>query len=523
MNTQALTRTAGVLVHPTSFPSPYGIGDMGKEAYEFVDFLEKAGQRMWQILPLTPTGFGDSPYQSFSAFAGQPLIISPGKLMELGLLEEADLEDCPAGDGTTVNYGVIVPWKNKILKKAYENFKNVTDKELLKAYKTFIKDNKDWLKDYSLFMACKDKHEGRNWLSWDEEYRNPSKTVKKTMATLFEEDMGYYNFVQFMFYKQWSELRAYANAKDIKIIGDMPLFMSMDSADVWANQGLFQLDSKGYPLAVAGVPPDYFSATGQLWGNPLYDWKAHKKEKYKWWISRVSTQLKLADYVRSDHFRGLDEYWSVPAGEETALNGEWKPGPGEELFYAIEEALGGELPIVAEDLGTITQSVRDLRDKFNLPGMKILQFGFEAKDESSFLPHNFETQNCIAYTGTHDNDTTKGWYESAPEKAKDKVRRYMNTDGVNIHWDFLRACYGTVAAYAIVPMQDILGVGKEGRMNTPGVAAANWAWRFKKEVLTDWLSGLLLDATKLYGRHKEEEVIELEEDAEEVTEGALDD
>ena len=523
MDTKKLTRVAGVLVHPTSFPSPYGIGDMGKEAYEFVDFLEKAGQYLWQTLPLTPTGYGDSPYQGFSAFAGQPLIISPDKLVELGLLEEADLADCPAGDGTTVNYGEIVPWKNKILKKAYEGFKKVTDKVLLKEYKAFMKDNKGWLKDYSLFMACKDKHEGRSWLSWDEEYRNPSKTVKKAMEQLFEDEIQYYNFVQFMFYKQWSELRAYANEKDIKIVGDMPLFVSMDSADVWANQGLFQLDSKGYPLAVAGVPPDYFSKTGQLWGNPLYDWKAHKKDKYKWWVSRVSNQLKLADYVRIDHFRGLDEYWAVPAGEETALNGEWKPGPGEELFYAIEQALGGELPIIAEDLGIITQSVRDLRDKFNLPGMKILQFGFEAKDESSFLPHQFETQNCIVYTGTHDNDTTKGWYESVPERVKDKVRRYMNTDGVNIHWDFLRTCYGTVAAYAIVPMQDILGLGKEGRMNTPGVAAGNWAWRFKQDDITEWLPTLLYETTKLYGRHKEEEVIDMEEDEAEVEEEVLND
>ena len=512
MSTQNFTRTSGILLHPTSFPSPYGIGDLGKEAYEFIDFLEKAGQRLWQILPLTPTGFGDSPYQSFSAFAGQPLIISPDKMKELGLLTEEDLTDCPAGDGSTVEYGTIVPWKTKILKLAFEKFQTVEDKALLKEYKAFIKDNKEWLVDYALFMACKDKHEGRNWHSWEEEYRNPTKAEKKAMAKVFEADMQYHYFVQFMFYKQWGELRTYANEKDIKIIGDMPLFMSMDSADVWANQGLFQLDSKGYPLAVAGVPPDYFSATGQLWGNPLYDWKAHKKEKFKWWVSRIRTQLKLADYVRIDHFRGLDEYWSVPAGEETALNGEWKDGPKEDLFYAIEEALGGELPIIAEDLGTITQSVRDLRDKFNLPGMKILQFGFEAKDESSFLPHNFETMNCVCYTGTHDNDTTKGWYETAPEKAKDKVRRYMNTDGSNICWDFIRTCFGTVAAYAVVPMQDVLGVGKEGRMNTPGVAVANWAWRYKKDVLTDWLAGILLENTKLYGRYKEEEVIDVEEE-----------
>ena len=512
MSTQKMTRASGILLHPTSFPSPYGIGDMGKGAYDFIDFLQKSGQRLWQILPLTPTGFGDSPYQSFSAFAGQPLIISPERLMDMGLLTEDDLADCPAGDGKNVDYGQIVPWKNSILKKAFESFKNVTDKELLKAFKAFIKENKSWLHDYALFMSCKEKHEGRSWNSWEEEYRKPSKTMKKTMAKEFEEDMQYYYFVQFIFYKQWDELHIYANERDVKIIGDMPLFMSMDSADVWANQGLFQLDSKGYPLAVAGVPPDYFSKTGQLWGNPLYDWKAHKKEKYKWWIARVSTQLKLADYVRIDHFRGLDEYWAVPPEEETAINGEWKDGPKDELIMAIEEALGGELPIIAEDLGIITQSVRDLRDRFNLPGMKILQFAFEAKDESSFLPHNFETMNCVCYTGTHDNDTTKGWYETAPERAKDKVRRYMNTDGSNISWDFIRTCFGTVASYAIVPMQDILGEGKEGRMNTPGVAEANWSWRYEAGVLTDWLAEILLNITKLYGRYKEEDIIEVEEE-----------
>ena len=500
MSTATLTRTSGILLHPTSLPSPYGIGDMGIDAYEFVDFLQKSGQHLWQTLPLTPTGFGDSPYQSFSAFAGQPLIISPEFLKEWGFLTREELESCPAGDERFVDYGTVIPWKNQILKIAYTRFAKGIDAELQEEYDAFLEEHAYWLEDYALFMACKEAHEGRDWLSWEDEYRKPTKAAKAKMLETFAEDMKYYYFVQFMFYRQWMQLKQYANTKGVKIIGDIPLFMSLDSADVWANQELFQLDTKGYPLAVAGVPPDYFSATGQLWGNPLYDWKAHKKEKYNWWVSRIRNLLKIADYVRIDHFRGLEQYWSVPYGEETAMNGKWEDGPKEDLFLAIEKELGKGLPIIAEDLGEITQEVRDLRDQFNLPGMKILQFGFESQEESEFLPHQFETTNCVCYTGTHDNDTTKGWYETAPEYARDKVRCYMNTDGSSIHWDFLRTCLGSVAAYAIFPLQDVLGVGKEGRMNTPGVAVRNWAWRYEKGVLSEPLAQGLARITRIYGR-----------------------
>lgn len=500
MSKTTLPRVSGILLHPTSFPSPYGIGDMGYEAYEFIDFLHRAGQHLWQILPLTPTGFGDSPYQSFSAFAGQPLIISPALLRDMGLVEEYDLFGCETGDGRYVEYGTILPWKTRVLKTAYTRFWQNPKQEWLSEYNAFTEENADWLDDYALFTACKEKHQGQNWLLWDEEYRNPTPEVKEKMAEEFADGIKYCKFVQFIFYRQWAALRRYANEKEVKIIGDMPLFMSLDSADVWANQGLFQLDSKGYPTAVAGVPPDYFSATGQLWGNPLYDWDAHKADGFKWWISRIRTQLKLADYVRIDHFRGLDEYWSVPAGEETALNGAWAAAPGEDLFYAIEKELGENLPIIAEDLGTITQSVRDLRDKFHLPGMKILQFAFDSDEESAFLPHNFTTPNCVCYTGTHDNDTTVGWYQTASQYSKDKVRRYMNTDGGCIHWDFIRTCLGTIAAYAIFPLQDLMAVGKEGRMNTPGSASKNWAWRYMKHELSDWLADMLHDACELYGR-----------------------
>lgn len=500
MSKTTRTRKSGILLHPTSLPSPYGIGDMGREAYEFVDFLEKSGQHLWQVLPLTPTGFGDSPYQSFSAFAGQPLIISPEMLKEEGWLTDADLADCPSGDGKTVDYGEVIPWKTNILRIAFERFMATADEKKMAEVDAFVEENAFWIDDYSLFMACKEKHEGQNWLAWDEKYRNPTKAVKTKMKKEFAEEIKYYHFVQFVFFDQWTKLRKYANDKGIEIIGDMPLFMSLDSAAVWANQHLFQLDTKGYPLAVAGVPPDYFSATGQLWGNPLYDWDAHKKEGFKWWVSRVRNQLKLADYVRIDHFRGLDQYWAVPYGDETAENGKWEDGPKDDLFLAIEKELGTGLPIIAEDLGEITQDVRDLRDRFKLPGMKILQFAFEGADESEFLPHQFKTTNCVCYTGTHDNDTTRGWYETASEFSRDKVRCYMNTDGNNVHWDFLRTCLGTVAAYAIFPLQDVLGVGKEGRMNTPGVAAKNWAWRYEKGALNDGLAEGLLRITRLYGR-----------------------
>ena len=496
-------RVSGILLHPTSLPSPYGIGDLWKEAYDFINFLEKSGQHLWQILPLTPTGFGDSPYQSFSAFAGQPLLVSPEHLAELGLIRQEDLDDCPVGDGNQVDYGAIIPWKTKILKMAFSRFDKLAGTGLRQEYEQFVKDNLFWLRDYALYMACKDFHKGKAWTEWEETYRKPTASVKKKMSKQFAEEIKYYYFVQFMFYKEWTALKEYANEKEVKIIGDIPLFVSMDSADVWANQGLFQLDSKGFPTAVAGVPPDYFCEEGQLWGNPLYDWKQHKKTGYKWWISRVKHQLNMCDILRIDHFRGLESYWSVPAGEETAINGAWVPGPREDLFYAIQKALGKDLPIIAEDLGIITPEVDALRDKFGFPGMRVLQFAFEAEGESTYLPHQFDTTNCVCYTGTHDNDTTRGWYEHAKEYSRDKVRCYMNTDGGIISWDFIRTCMGTIAKYAIFPLQDVLGVGSEGRMNTPGAcgeSVKNWAWRYKKEDLSDELAKELARITCLYGR-----------------------
>lgn len=500
MNQDKMTRLSGVLLHPTSLPSPYGIGDLGQAAYNFVDFLHKSGQHLWQTLPLTPTGFGDSPYQSFSAFAGQPLLISMEHLVELGFLDETELADCPTGDEELVDYGTIIPWKTKMLKLAFSRFVEKADAAFMEEYKRFLCDEAFWLEDYALFMACKDMHEGREWLLWKPEFKKPSPKAKARLKTMLAEEIAYHYFVQFLFDKEWHKLKEYANEKEVKIIGDIPLFVSMDSADVWSNQDLFQLDSKGYPTVVAGVPPDYFSATGQLWGNPLYNWKAHKKSGYKWWIARVRHQLELSDYLRIDHFRGLESYWEIPYGEETALNGKWAPGPREDLFYAIEKKLGKGLPIIAEDLGLITPEVHAFRDRLGFPGMKILQFAFDGEEESTYLPHQFTTTNCVCYTGTHDNNTTKGWYTSASEYSQDKVRCYMNTDGNNIHWDFIRTCLGSVATYAIFPMQDLLGIGEEGRMNTPGVGTNNWAWRYKKNALSEELAKGLAKITRIYGR-----------------------
>lgn len=492
-------RYSGILVHPTSFPSPYGIGDMGPGAYEFIDFLKAAGQTLWQCLPLGPTGFGDSPYQSFSSFAGQPLIISPDKLIEINLLSEEDVADCPAWEDTAVDYGPAIEYKTALLKTAYEYFKESTNTDLLKEYQSFCQKASDWLDDYALFMALKNLHNGASWLCWDEEYKFLTPASQDKAQKLCADDIGYYKFVQFIFEKQWLELKAYANESNIQIIGDIPIFVSPDSADVWAHKTLFELDSKGYPKRVAGVPPDYFSETGQLWGNPLYLWSAHKKTGYAWWIARIARQLALTDYLRIDHFRGFEAYWSVPYGEETAINGQWVKGPGATLFKAVKKALGNDLPIFAEDLGIITKEVEQLRDSLGFPGMKVLQFGFENLEENGFLPHHF-TRNCICYTGTHDNDTTRGWFEQANEKIRDKVRRYFNCDGSIVTWDFIRGAIASTAKYAVFPLQDLFGLDSTARMNTPGKAAGNWAWRYTSDMLSDGFAGQLKETCQLFGR-----------------------
>lgn len=502
MNQGSLPRISGILLHPTSLPSPYGIGDLGQEAYYFVDFLKESGQHLWQVLPLTHTGFGDSPYQSFSAFAGQPLLISPEHLLGLGLLCHADLLTCPESDPEAVDYGAVIPWKMALLRTAYEKFLVLENEDLQSDYQDFCDKNADWLGDYSLFMALKDRNGGKSWLEWDAEYRKPAETLKQTLREVLKKECGFYCFIQFIFFLEWARLKEYANEQGIRIIGDIPIFVSMDSADVWANQRLFQLDTKGFPTAVAGVPPDYFSATGQLWGNPLYDWEAHENEGFTWWISRIDHQLQSLDILRIDHFRGFEAFWSVPYGEETAVNGKWVKGPSHKLFAAIQRTLGDELSIIAEDLGVITEEVETLRDAFAFPGMKVLQFAFEDTGESSFLPHNFTTTNCVCYTGTHDNNTTRGWFETLRPDCQKKTRRYLNIgeyDSISYH--MIRACLASIAAYAIFPAQDLLDLGIEGRMNTPGAAAGNWSWRMKKGALTKGHARELKELSQLYGRY----------------------
>ena len=494
-------RMSGILVHPTSFPSPYGIGDLGKGAYDFIDFLEKTGQHLWQVLPLGPTGFGDSPYQSLSAFAGQPYIISPQKLKEEGLLEEEDFAGMPAWNPRKVDYGPVIQFKMGLLHKAYAHFCDRKDPDLEHAFNLFTEQEKDWLSDYALFMAVKDYYKGRCWLDWEEDIRTGTEFAKLEYSWMLKDQIRFYEFIQFLFDRQWAELRSYAAEKEVRIIGDIPIFMALDNADVWANKPLFKLDSKGYPTEVAGVPPDYFSATGQLWGNPLYDWDEHEKTDYAWWLKRIERQLELVDYIRIDHFRGFESYWSVPAGEETAINGSWLPGPGEKLFCAMQEKLGENLPIFAEDLGIITDEVEALRDRFGFPGMKVLQFGFGDMSDRKYIPHFYTTPNCIVYTGTHDNDTTVGWYSTQNEEVKDRVRCYGNCDGGGVSLDFIRFAMSSIARYCIFPIQDLLQLGSDDRMNTPGVAAANWAFRYEQSMLDEgWRCDWLARYTRLYNR-----------------------
>lgn len=483
-----IQKYSGVLLHPTSFPSPYGIGDLGQGAYDFIDYLAGAGQTIWQTLPLGPTGFGDSPYQSFSAFAGQPLLISPDKLIEEGLLTK---EDCHYEDvyPAQVDYGNVIIAKTHWLHTAFYNFNHGSFPVLEADFQDFCKTQDFWLSDYAEFMAYKDSQQGRNWLEWDKVLPVPDK-----------DQIHYYCFIQFLFFRQWKALKTYANEKGIQIVGDIPIFLALDSADVWADKNLFQLDSYGYPTKVAGVPPDYFSATGQLWGNPLYDWKAHKKEDFRWWLSRIKHQLSLFDILRIDHFRGLESYWAVPYGEATAINGTWMPGPGADLFKAIEKEFPQGIPIWAEDLGVITPEVENLRDTFHLPGMKVLQFAFEDLEDNDMMPEHHPV-NAICYPGTHDNNTAIGWYQSASRESQQKVRDYMHTGAAAIHWAFIKTAMNSNCKYTVIPMQDILGLDSSARMNIPGVAARNWSWRYTSGQLDSFWQKYLCRLTADSGRY----------------------
>jgi 4-alpha-glucanotransferase len=494
-------RASGILLHPTSLPGRYGIGDLGPQAYRFVDWLVSTGCKLWQILPLGPTGYGDSPYQCFSAFAGNPYLVSFDALIEDGLFTQEDFADMPGFNGSRVDYGALIPWKLSLLQKAFSHLPSASD-SFRKEFKRFNKDNGSWLDDYGLFMSIKEANGGGAWSGWEEAIRNRKPAAMEKARAEHRENISRHSFYQFLFFRQWSKLREYAHARGITIIGDIPIFIAYDSTDAWANPELFFLDENSLPTVVAGVPPDYFSATGQLWGNPLYKWNVHKKTGYEWWIKRFRSVLKLVNIIRLDHFRGFAGYYEIPFGNPTAEHGRWMPGPGKGFFETLTPALRGKkgdtLPIIAEDLGVITPDVVDLRDSFHLPGMKILQFGFSGPD-NPFLPHNYST-HCVAYTGTHDNDTVRGWYETAPQHERDFARRYLGTNGSDIAWDMVRAIWASVAVYAVTPMQDVLGLGGEARMNFPSRLGGNWEWRMAESDLSESLANRLREMNTLYLR-----------------------
>jgi 4-alpha-glucanotransferase len=500
-------RSGGILLHPTSLPGPYGIGDLGPPAYHFVDWLASTGCKLWQVLPLGPTGYGDSPYQCFSAFAGNPYLISFDALIEDGLLTHDDFADIPDFNPSRVEYGMLIPWKLRLLQKAFSRLPSAPE-EIRREFDLFGTENASWLDDYVLFMSLKEANGGGAWSGWDVSQRKRRKSAMNEAGRQHAESMVRHSFYQFLFFRQWNQLRGYANERNIKIIGDIPIFIAYDSADAWANPDLFFLDKDSLPSVVAGVPPDYFSATGQLWGNPLYRWKEHRKSGYQWWLERLRSVLKFVDVVRLDHFRGFAGYYEIPFGEKTAERGRWVTGPGKEFFGTMAHALNNEisvegteagtLPIIAEDLGVITPDVVELRDGFHLPGMKVLQFGFTSPDDP-FLPHHYPT-HCVAYTGTHDNDTACGWFQSAPEHERAFALRYLNTDGHDFAWDLIRSVWASVAVYAITPMQDALSLGTEARMNFPSKLGGNWEWRMRPEDMSNELAGRLHELNKLYSR-----------------------
>lgn len=491
-------RTCGILLPISSIPSAYGIGTFSKEAYEFVDFLEEAGQSYWQILPLGPTGYGDSPYQSFSTFAGNPYYIDLEELVKTGLLTRQMCEECDWGsDETYVDYEKIYLSRFKALREAFQNSGIEEDKD----FKAFVAENDFWLPDYALYMAVKDSYEGKSWSEWEEDIRLRRPEALAKCKEQFREQIAFYEFQQYMFNIQWTKLKKYANDKGIKIIGDIPIYVAFDSADTWANPELFQLDESGLPTGVAGCPPDSFSATGQLWGNPLYRWEYHKETGYEWWMKRISYCYKLYDVVRIDHFRGFDEYYNIPFGDETAEFGKWEKGPGYDLFNVMKEKIGDK-PVIAEDLGFLTPSVDELLKKTGYPGMKVLQFAFDSREKNDYLPHNY-TANSVVYTGTHDNDTTLGWYQVISCEDRSFAEQYLDIrSNKELVWYFIRAAIASVSDTAVIPMQDYLELGGEARINVPSTLGDNWKWRMVKGQIEEGLAEKICELCRTYGRVK---------------------
>ncbi len=493
-------RSSGILLHPTSFPSRFGIGDLGLEAYRFIDFLKESHQQYWQVLPLGPTGYGNSPYMCYSAMAGNPLLISPEKLVEEGLLVEEDFANLPGFSTEKVEFEQVVPIKIGLLKKACEKFRANATPIQHKEFEGFCDSKAYWLDNYALFMALKDANANASWNTWEPEIVKRDPQALDQVQQRLNEEIYYYKFVQFEFFRQWSELKSYANMRGIDIIGDIPIYVAHDSADVWAHPDIFCLDQEtGVADQMAGVPPDYFSATGQLWGNPVYNWEELQKQDFKWWVQRFEAMLDYVDIIRIDHFRGFEAYWSVPQGEETAMNGKWVQAPGDAFFEVIRQKLG-KLPVLAEDLGVITPEVEALRDKYEFPGMKVLQFAFGSDPANPFLPFNYP-RNAVVYTGTHDNDTTVGWFNTANDNEKHNLLLYLGCiSPEGIQWDLIRLALSSIANQAIIPLQDILGLGNEARMNFPSVAEGNWEWRYQASALTEELGDRLKVLTRLNGR-----------------------
>jgi 4-alpha-glucanotransferase len=484
-------RKSGILLHPTSLPGDLGMGDLGKWAYRFADFLAESGQRLWQILPLSPTGFGYSPYQAYSSIAGNPLLISLQSLVDQGWLSTEDLKDPPPFPDSAIDFNMVVPLKKRLLKKAAAAFFQWSLEASRIEFRKFCVEMNSWLDTYARFAALKEANADSAWTQWD-----PAITAN-------EQDILDQQFIQFEFFRQWKTLKKYCNERGIEIIGDIPIFVSHDSADVWTNPELFDLDKAGNPKTIAGVPPDYFSETGQCWGNPLYRWDVMEQSGFRWWIARVKFMLDVVDIIRLDHFRGFEAFWEIPAGSTTAIHGRWVKGPGDRLFIALQQSLGN-LPFIAEDLGFITPEVHELRDRWGFPGMRVLQFAFgDDSPRNPHKPYNF-IPNCIAYTGTHDNDTTAGWFsdktDSPSRTEKEMALRYMGSNGKNAVWDFIRLLLSSAADTVIMPMQDVLELGSEARMNLPSTTGNNWLWRMREDPLRHDLAVRLREMNQLYGR-----------------------
>lgn len=483
-----IPRSSGILLHITSLPNRYGIGSIGNQAYEFIDFLKKAGQKIWQICPIGPVGYGDSPYAMYSSFAGNPYFIDLEMLVSSRYIKSSMLADAPQFDDNYVDFTAVYEYKDKIFRLAFDYFKQkITNK-----FTSFITKEAYWLDDYALFMAIKNKYQGKSWFQWEDNLKLRKPEAIAAIKTELAEEISYHQFLQYIFFMQWTKMKKYANDKGIKIIGDIPIYPSFDSADVWSNPEYFQLDKNMQPIAVAGCPPDEFTLTGQLWGNPLYNWEEHQKTDYSWWVDRFRSLYRFVDIIRIDHFLGFEHYWSVPHGDPTAATGKWQPGPGHKLFKAVEDQLG-KLPIIAEDLGAVSPAVEKLRDDFQFPGMKILQFAFGNEEDNPYLPHNFNT-NCVVYTGTHDNETTVGWYQNLPEHVKAHVRSYLsylNFTDWEVGWKLIEAALDSKAMIAIAPLQDYLGLDNQARFNTPGTIGNNWRWRYTPDQINDGIAAAI--------------------------------